>query len=150
MWKHYVLGFGFCTTPEGMKVALIQKQKPEWQKGRWNGIGGKLEPTDLTIAHGMSREFYEETGVRIPHLDWAYRMRIKNDTLKWRVDVWSTIHDMVRDVQTIEEERVELFDLSEALSFRVPLIQNLHWMIPLCLDKDISGPVKMDDVGENG
>lgn len=37
----YVAGFLF--SEDGEYVALVEKQKPEWQKGKYNAIGGKIE-----------------------------------------------------------------------------------------------------------
>lgn len=59
--QHYVLGFAF--TPDFEKVALIRKNKPDWQAGLLNGIGGKVEVGECP-AVAMDREFLEETGVR--------------------------------------------------------------------------------------
>lgn len=46
----YVLGFMFSNLMNN--VVLLQKQKPNWQKGLWNGVGGKVEsgeePIDAT------------------------------------------------------------------------------------------------------
>ena len=39
--QKYSLGFVFDLPVE--KVLLIEKQRPEWQKGKLNGIGGKIE-----------------------------------------------------------------------------------------------------------
>lgn len=58
--KEYVLGFMF--TEDGKGVVLIQKKKPAWQHGRWNGIGGKIEERE-TPEKAIVREFEEETGV---------------------------------------------------------------------------------------
>jgi hypothetical protein len=41
----YVVGFAFDT--DG-RVALIRKNRPEWQAGRLNGIGGHVEATGYT------------------------------------------------------------------------------------------------------
>jgi 8-oxo-dGTP diphosphatase len=49
-------------------VALIRKAKPEWQKGRLNGIGGKIEKDESPIA-AQAREFQEETGYL--HTTWS-------------------------------------------------------------------------------
>ena len=38
---NYVLGFAFSKS--GQMVLLIWKNKPEWQRGKMNGIGGKIE-----------------------------------------------------------------------------------------------------------
>jgi hypothetical protein len=37
----YVCGFMFAN--DFTEVALIRKNKPEWQRGKLNGIGGKVE-----------------------------------------------------------------------------------------------------------
>jgi 8-oxo-dGTP diphosphatase len=76
----YVCGFAFDARDH---VTLIRKQRPTWQKGKLNGVGGKVETVDTTpiggtprtIAressrHAMSREFLEETGVFVPVEDW--------------------------------------------------------------------------------
>lgn len=55
----YSLGFLF--TGDLSQVALIQKVAPEWQKGLWNGIGGKIEVGESPLE-AMNREFVEETG----------------------------------------------------------------------------------------
>lgn len=54
--------------PRFHRVALIRKAKPEWQKGKLNGIGGKIEEGEGPFA-AMVREFREETGV--DHRDWG-------------------------------------------------------------------------------
>lgn len=48
-------------------VCLIKKNRPEWQKGLLNGIGGKIEPNESTLA-ACIRGFAEETGVEVT--DW--------------------------------------------------------------------------------
>jgi 8-oxo-dGTP pyrophosphatase MutT (NUDIX family) len=64
---------GFLFSNE--KVLLVKKEKPNWQKGYWNGIGGKLLPDEAPLA-GMRREFHEETALDVP--DDA------NEWLAWR------------------------------------------------------------------
>lgn len=66
--QKYVVGFLFDT--DKANVALIKKTRPAWQAGKLNGIGGKIEDTDASPAEAMSREFFEETGVRIAALGW--------------------------------------------------------------------------------
>lgn len=56
---NYTCGFAF----ENDKVLLIQKEQPTWQAKRLNGIGGKIESSDITIFHAQAREFQEETGI---------------------------------------------------------------------------------------
>ena len=58
MKKHrYVLGFLFDDARE--RVVLLLKTHPEWQKGWYNGLGGKIENGESPIA-AMRREAIEE------------------------------------------------------------------------------------------
>lgn len=65
--KHYVLGFAFNNAVD--HVVLIHKNRPQWQAGKINGIGGKVEPGEIPIF-SMQREFYEETGIETVFHDW--------------------------------------------------------------------------------
>jgi 8-oxo-dGTP diphosphatase len=56
--KRYVLGFVFDFG--WYNILLILKAKPEWQLGKLNGLGGKIEEGE-TPAQAMEREFREET-----------------------------------------------------------------------------------------
>jgi hypothetical protein len=58
----YVAGFLFRENKT--QVALIEKQRPAWQKGKLNGIGGRVE-IDETPREAMKREFKEEAGADI-------------------------------------------------------------------------------------
>jgi 8-oxo-dGTP diphosphatase len=46
-------------------ILLIEKQKPEWQKGKYNLVGGKVEPGEDPVD-AAQREFTEETGFKSP------------------------------------------------------------------------------------
>lgn len=48
MSSTYVLGFMFDRVGAG--VALLRKTKPEWQAGRLNGVGGKVEKSEVPRA----------------------------------------------------------------------------------------------------
>lgn len=63
----YCAGFAFDVD----KVLLIRKVKPKWQEGLLNGIGGSVEPYDLSIQHSQQREFYEETGLETDYPNWT-------------------------------------------------------------------------------
>jgi 8-oxo-dGTP pyrophosphatase MutT (NUDIX family) len=58
--KQYVVGFLF--DPAFERLWLIEKKRPAWQAGLWNGIGGKVEPGE-SIFDAMAREAREEIDI---------------------------------------------------------------------------------------
>jgi 8-oxo-dGTP diphosphatase len=123
----YCLGFMFNNNETD--VLLIEKQKPVWQAGKFNGIGGKVENGESS-AFAMRREFKEETG--IDTLAWRYVVTMSGDD--WQVDVFTCKSDDAFDYQQMESEKVSLIPLDELESYN--LISNLYWLIPMCLDKN--------------
>src|SRR6185295_19082363 len=69
--KHYVNGF----YRSGDSVVLFLKAKPEWQKGRFNGVGGKVESGE-TAVEAMVREFKEEVGHQTTTDDWKHTVSL--------------------------------------------------------------------------
>ena len=63
----YCLGFGYYNDC----VVLIKKERPKWQKGFLNGVGGKLEKNE-TALEAMIREFFEETGQMTTADQWIH------------------------------------------------------------------------------
>lgn len=128
--KRYVAGFLF--NKSGTEVALVIKNKPEWQTGKANGIGGKIEPDDVTVYHAMVREFYEETGVQTAEQNWDHYVTLNGEGYECNFlrafgDPW--------ECQTMEEEEIIIINV-EALDM-YDHIPNLRWLIPLALDKTI-------------
>ncbi len=64
-YAKYVLGV--ATTEDS--VVLVKKNRPEWQKGFYNFVGGKVEAGEKYID-AMVREFEEETSLRVPQKKW--------------------------------------------------------------------------------
>lgn len=63
--KEYVLGFMF---DKDHTEVLLQHKKSGWQKNKYNGIGGKVEPGECVTA-AMIREANEETGLLLHDVD---------------------------------------------------------------------------------
>lgn len=123
-FNHYVLGFAFDDIG---RVALIRKNKPDWQRGRWNGVGGKVEPKELAVV-AMSREFFEETGVMVPSTAWHRRGEMLGDG--WIVHVFRFAGSRVRAARTMEAEPITLWPVNglEGLT----CIENVPALIALC------------------
>lgn len=121
MKTSYVVGFLF---KNGTQVALIRKNRPEWQLGRLNGIGGHIEEGEQPLE-AMIREFKEETGCLVE--DWLPFCTLVGR--KSKIHFFKTFGDY--PIQTITDEEVGWIELDKLKETNV--IPNLHWMIPLAL-----------------
>jgi 8-oxo-dGTP diphosphatase len=119
---------GFCFDPKGELVVLIEKTKPAWQKGKLNGVGGKLEP-DETLQQAMQREFREETGVTVT--DWKQFTTLSGDGFNVHFFYAFVGRDILFMVESTTEEVVALY-MVDALK-NVNTIPNLQWLIPMAL-----------------
>jgi len=137
--KKYVCGFMFSRKAD--KVALINKLNPEWQKGKRNGIGGKVDMIPHNIygkipestRDAMVREFKEKTGVETLKSDWILFciMKYKGDEIYF----YKAFTNLVNTVETKEKEVVEIFNIIPTNYTPIPnTIHNLNWLIPMALD----------------
>src|SRR5690606_21087500 len=60
---------GFVFTEDRREVVLVRKNRPAWQAGFLNGVGGKVERGEVPVA-AMAREFAEEAGVSVDPSAW--------------------------------------------------------------------------------
>ena len=96
----YVLGFAFHPA---RGVVLIRKNRPEWQAGKLNGVGGKIERGELP-EQAMAREFEEETGYHTVAADWMFRGQcIGSD---FHIEVFTIVLPRFSIVQTVTDEEV--------------------------------------------
>lgn len=111
--KTYVLGFAFDLAIT--EVILIAKNRPEWQKDKLNGIGGKIEPGE-TAKDAIVREFFEETGVMTYPDFWNYFADVKydNDPLGGPAIIYCFrfFSDIMFECKTMEDEEIIKFDLA--------------------------------------
>lgn len=142
--KKYVTGFLFSN--DTRHVVLIKKINPKWQRGLFNGIGGKIEANESSID-AMVREFCEETGVITQQTDWTCYANIYRPNC-YDVDVYFARSDLAFNAKTVEQEQVHIIQLAELPNNMVP---NLQWLIPLALDQqaDFSNPVLFKEVAES-
>lgn len=128
----YVAGLMF--SEDKMQVAMVLKNRPAWQAGLFNVIGGKIE-NDEEAEVAMAREFLEETGVATEPSDWKYHLVLEGDG--FHVTFFSMISDKVKNVRTMETETIQLVN-----PYNLPIntIQNLRWIIPMALDAHVIVP----------
>lgn len=142
---------GFCFDYSRKKVALIKKERPDWQKGFLNGIGGHVNNGE-DLHDAMRREFKEETGVDI----WAWNLfciYTGNGYLVYFMKVFSS---MIGDVKTVTDEKVKVFNISDLNNesdnglAENKTIANLKWLIPLALDVTVEKTNCVEYICTNG
>lgn len=128
--KNYVLGLMFDSV--GRRVALICKNKPEWQKDKLNGVGGKIERGELAVK-AMCREFEEETGVHTEESQWQMFCRLGGRG--FNVFVYRAFSDAAVDsARTVTDEPVGVYDARGTSLRSGSIVSNLAWLIPMALD----------------
>ncbi|MCK9541092.1 MAG: NUDIX domain-containing protein [Novosphingobium sp.] len=126
--QSYVVGFLFSRNKE--KILLIKKNKPKWQEGFLNGVGGKVEKEESPLE-AMIREFEEETGIKIDF--WEEYLIIHSKSFK--LYCFKAFSNLIYQTNSITDEPLHMMSLSNTRLEHAPLIPNLRWMIPLALDE---------------
>lgn len=131
--ERYVVGF--CFDEAADTVLLIRKNKPEWQKGRLNGIGGKIEDYDASPKSAMYREGLEEANIKVDWQEYCHYSGPGYELFIFR----AFDNRAFEDFATMEEEVIECRDV-DTLPWRdeTKMIFNLNWLIPLALDKYVT------------
>jgi 8-oxo-dGTP diphosphatase len=157
--QRYVCGFAFhgggTVRP---RVVLIRKVKPDWQAGKLNGVGGKIEPGE-TSKTAMAREFHEETGVLTLPLEWD--VFAKMHFPKAEVTFLRYFGDAAAVAQTMTVYSADLNrPIREAIEHRLvrgideipdgAIMPNLRWAIPMAFhDEGGRGLVSIDYAEHN-
>lgn len=129
----YVAGLMF--SEDKKTVAMVLKNRPAWQAGLFNAIGGKIEEGEAP-ATAMAREFLEETGVETTPLEWMFHTRLEGDD--FNVFFYKMFSDKVRSATTRETEAIHLLN---PYNLPINVIHNLRWIIALALDEHVIVPV---------
>ena|ERR1039457_392255 len=123
---NYTLGFYF--DKDLTRVALIRKNRPLWQMGKLNGIGGHLEDGEVSID-GHIREFFEETGVS--EVNWNSFGELKSE------DFCVTLFCGTGDLSLLKsktDEKIETVPIAEVLALKDSMVDNLLWLIFLAIN----------------
>lgn len=136
--RNYVLGLAF--SENGGELLVIKKAKPEWQTGKFNGIGGKVEPFEK-FPDAMAREFHEETNLSTEPEAWNYLGVMRGTDYSgvdtFAVYVFTVFGDFIRFAESPEVEPVQVIPVAEL--DRYPHIPNLNWLVPMALNKRAEG-----------
>lgn len=129
----YVLGFMF--SGDRKQVALIRKDRPDWQKGKFNAPGGKIEPGE-TPLDAMVREFREETGCETDCSTWSPFARIEGMGEKGEpheVYCFVAVGDL-GGIRQAEDEVPWIVQTDQLSSRTGEMVGNLPWLVYMALD----------------
>lgn len=127
----------YVLSPDGRQVLLIHRNRrpDDPQYGKYNGLGGKLDPGEDVVA-GMRREVREEAGLECESLmlrgtiSWPGFGRQGEDWFGFifRVESWSGAQK-----KTNEEGSLEWVDIEKILD--IPLWEGDRYFLPLVFEK---------------
>lgn len=141
---HFVYVLALLFTPDARRVVLMRRTRPEWQAGRVNALGGKLLPGESAAA-AASREVSEEAAARVPVEAWR-ELVVWRDPV-YRMHVLSAFHAAADHARTAEDQEVFLADVDHLPD---ECIENLRWLIPLALDRDVALPIEVRSAKAEG
>lgn len=126
MFKKYVLGFAF--SEDRQEVLLLEKNRPEYQKGKLNGIGGKIRENE-TRAQAMKRECMEECGLS---LDWKEKALLKGPN--FIIHVFYTFSNDIYSFHQIEDEKLEIYNINKL--HHLYTMDKVQYLIPFGLNEN--------------
>ena len=115
--KRYALGF--VKSLDDKRVLLLQKVRPAFMAGLYNGVGGHIEEGETPVA-AMARECEEEADLRIPEQEWLL-LDVLGDGKTYEVSVFYA-HAEIEKASARTDEPLQIFDLDEV--HRLPLAQD--------------------------
>lgn len=129
--EHQTYVCGFLFSPCGGLVVLIEKNRPAWQAGKLNGVGGKVEPGE-SPGRAMAREFYEETGVLVPISAWD-EFAVMNGP-DFRIHFYRAMDDRWHHCRSVTDEQIKITRVSVLPETKT--VPNLRFLIPLALSNE--------------
>lgn len=120
----YVVGFIFDHARE--QVLLMRKNRPVFQAGLLNGVGGKVEPYENALT-AMRRECAEECDLHIP--DWRHVASVCAS--HYQIEVFSTTCDL-SGAKSLTDEPIEIHSVHDV--FRLPCLNNLPMLMAIARD----------------
>ena len=140
--QEYVAGFRFSENKD--RVLLIEKNRPDWQAGKHNAIGGKIEEGETSIQ-AMMREFEEETGLQTTAEEWTHFVTLSGNG--WTVDFYKSFSEDIYDSKQMTDEKPWIVYIEDKHVHEFcKIIPNLSWLVPLALDESIKNVVNVSEV----
>ena len=123
--QQYVVGFVFDHARE--HVVLVHKRRPTSQAGLWNGVGGKVESNETSLA-AMQRECAEECDLHIP--EWQLCAHVCGRD--YQIDFWSATCDL-SCARTCTDEPIQVHHIDAVR--HLPTLDNFLMCMWICRDK---------------
>ena len=127
---------GFIFTNDLSKVLLIKKNRPTWQEGYLNGIGGHMKPLEENIHDFEScwiREVEEETGLKLNTPEVERIGRIFSTSGEFIVVMYtyrlSSIEESAYKCEQLTDEEVAWVYVDDLPKLKT--IANLQSLVPL-------------------
>ncbi len=126
--KMYTVGFIFDATIT--HILLMHKNRPDWQKGKMNGIGGRIEEVEESVAC-MVREAHEEVGLVTTTDQWVFLGTIHESESV--VDFYAMIHVGAPEaISACTDEQVAWCDVAGLPQNALP---NIPWLVAYARDR---------------
>jgi 8-oxo-dGTP diphosphatase len=129
--KNYVLVFVF--SPDYRYVLLIRKKRPDWQKGRLNGLGGRIEPQETPVI-AAKREVEEESG--IADLCNLEQFCMLSCYQKWNVFCFRAVSKAVASSLRNSTDEGEVRSWPVERVGQLGELSNVPWLVSMALDGD--------------
>lgn len=130
----YVAGFAF--NEDMTKVIMVKKEKPNWQKGKINAVGGKVNGHEF-YPTAMSREFLEETGIETTFEEWNDVIAIKGKDFKVVFYMTKLDDERFHSAQSMEEEEILILNVMDVKLY--DRIDNIDMLLDMCYYKERTG-----------
>lgn len=136
-------GGRYCAVPRvlifltwGEALLLLRGGPAKWFAGRYNGIGGHVEPGESVLA-AARRECYEESGLVVSEFDLAAVIHVQTDPPPGVMLFVLTAEAPAREVTGSTEG--ELVWVAREELAGLPLIEDLHWLLPRLWERGRNG-----------
>lgn len=114
------------------RILLIKKNRPDWQAGKLNIIGGHVEG-DKDTSDAAIREVFEEVGIELKNIRYFCLLNTVTPC-EAVVYFYVAFCDIETAIQKTDEEPVSML-IEHAID--MDIIPNLKYLIPLALDNNM-------------
>lgn len=128
-------------------ILLMEKKRPSWQVGKFNGLGGKIEKNEIAID-AMIREFKEETGLDSAYFNWVHVGHVTRpatfnlEGMSYRMDIFAMTMSL-EDLREAEnnsptDERLYCIPLNRQVLQNIG-VDGLSWIVSAAAHSFYSG-----------